>query len=94
MSEEMVCRHCGKSCANCYVVGSMGPEHRHCYERNNPPKRVTTVAEVINNQYDPVLSRRLCIKYLTSFQPSFQQEFVDEFNRLVTEMHMRRCQES
>lgn len=90
----MICHYCNKPCDGAYVSLNYEEHYAHprCYGIAHPPMLATTLEDVIFKMEDPVLSRRICLQFLSSFQSSFQQEVIDEYNRELIKGHRRRIE--
>ena len=88
MNQE--CGLCGAPITGMFVGlgGNAGVAHRHCFEREHPPREATTIYQVGRGAADPVLAAEV-IAELTP--PDVAAAIVGEFNRRVRELHARRC---
>lgn len=84
------CAICGEPISGVFVTtGHNSVAHRHCYEREHPPRVAHTLYEVARGCGDPVLAAEV----INEMTPAdIGSRIVDEFNKRNMQLWRCRCE--
>ena len=66
-----------------------GFAHRHCYEKQNPPRVAQTLYQMARGCGDPVLAAEVIAEMIPA---QLAESMVTEFNRRLVMQWQRRCE--
>ena len=81
---------CGKPLDGMLVgLGGGACAHRHCYEREHPPRAAKTLYEMARGVGDPVLAAEVIAQWVPH---ELAAQIVDDFNKRLMKQWRRRCE--
>lgn len=84
------CTICGEQITG-VMVGTIGGgmAHRHCYEKQNPPRVAISVFEMARGVGDPVLAAQVLHELVPA---ELARDILDEYHKRLAKSWLRRCE--